>query len=95
MKVSEDAFYAWRKGKTYQLSRQKSELAAAGKEVFWSHRRRYGARRTSAELKAEGIRVWRRLAASLMKAQALTAIRPKRFIPKTIQLGHDFGFSPN
>jgi transposase InsO family protein len=95
LKVSEDAFYAWRAGKTYQLSPQKSEIAERVKEVFLSHRRRYGARRISAELKAEGVRVGRRLAASLMKAQTLTAIRPKRFIPKTTQSGHGFGFSPN
>jgi putative transposase len=95
LKVSEDAFYAWRKGKTYQLSPQKSQLAAAVKEVFYLHRRRYGARRISAELKASGLAVGRRLAANLMKAQTLTAIRPKRFIPKTTESGHDFGFSPN
>ncbi len=95
MKVSVDAFYAWRKGKTYQLSPQKSEMAAAVKEVFYLHRRRYGARRISAELKALGLAVGRRLAANLMKAQTLTAIRPKRFIPKTTQSGHGFGFSPN
>lgn len=95
MKVSEDTFYAWRKGKTYQLSRKKSELAAAVKEVFYLHRRRYGARRISAELKASGLAVGRRLAASLMKAQTLTAIRPKRFVPRTTDSCHDFGFSPN
>jgi hypothetical protein len=39
MKVSEDAFYAWRAGRTYQLSPQKSELAAAVKTVFYLHRR--------------------------------------------------------
>jgi transposase InsO family protein len=77
------------------LSPQKSELAAAVKEVFYLHRRRYGARRISAELKASGLAVGRRLAASLMKAQTLTAIRPRAFIPKTTESGHGFGFSPN
>jgi transposase InsO family protein len=95
MKVSENAFYAWASGRTYQLSRQKSELAAAVKEVFYLHRRRYGARRISAELKDLGLAVGRRLVGSLMKAQTLTAIRPKRFVPKTTQSGHGFGFSPN
>ncbi|HLM60755.1 MAG TPA: IS3 family transposase [Pyrinomonadaceae bacterium] len=82
MKVSEDAFHAWRAGKTYQLSRKKSELAERVKEVFYLHRRRYGARRISAELNAAGLAVGRRLAASLMKQQSLTAIGPKRFVPK-------------
>lgn len=95
LKVSEDAFYAWRRGKTYQLSPPKSELADRVKEVFYLHRRRYGARRVSAELKDQGLAVGRRLAGSLMKAQGLTAIAPKRFVPRTTDSKHDFGFSSN
>jgi transposase InsO family protein len=95
MKVSEDAFYAWAAGKTYQLGEKKQKLAAAVKEVFYLHRRRYGARRISAELKDLGLAVGRRLAGSLMKAQTLTAIRPRAFVPRTTDSCHDFGFSPN
>lgn len=91
MKVSEDAFYAWHAGKTYQLSRKKRELAERVKEVFYLHRRRYGARRISAELLAEGLAVGRRLAGSLMKAQALTAIAPRAFKPRTTDARHDCG----
>lgn len=95
MKVSDAAFYAWGKGRTYRLSPQKSELATRVKEVFYLHRRRYGARRISAELKAEGVKVGRCLASSLMKAQALTAICPKAFKPRTTDSRHAFGFSEN
>jgi putative transposase len=95
MKVSEDAFYAWQAGRSYQLSRKKSELAGRVKEVFYLHRRRYGARRISAELKAEGFVVGRRLAGSLLKKQGLRAIRPKRFVPQTTDSKHGFGFSAN
>ena len=95
LKVSEAAFYAWQKGKTYRLSQKKSELAQAVKEVFYFHRRRYGARRISAELKADGLTVGRRLAGSLMRKQSLTAIQPKRFVPRTTDSSHDFGYSPN
>ena len=95
LRVSEAAFYSWRKGKTYRLSQKKSKLAEAVKEVFYLHRRRYGARRISADLKAEGLSVGRRLAGSLMKAQSLTAIAPKRFVPRTTDSKHDFGFNPN
>jgi transposase InsO family protein len=95
LKVGEAAFYAWRKGQTYRLSPRKQELAAAVKEVFFLHRRRYGARRISAELQAEGLTVGRRLASSLMKEQSLTAIRPKRFVPQTTDSNHAFGYSPN
>jgi transposase InsO family protein len=93
--LSEAAYYAWRGGKTYRLSWKKNELAQAVKEVFYLHRRRYGARRISAELKADGLTVGRRLAGSLMRKQSLTAIRPKRFVPRTTDSKHDFGYSPN
>lgn len=95
LKVGEAAFYARRKGKTYRLGQTKSELAQAVKDVFYSHRRRSGARRISAELKANGLTVGRRLAGSLMKKQSLTAIRPKRFVPKTTDSRHSFGKSKN
>jgi transposase InsO family protein len=95
LRVGEAAFYAWRKGRTYQLSREKSEMAERVKEVFYLHRRRYGARRISAELKASGLEVGRRLAGSLMKAQSLTAIRPRAFKPRTTDSRHALGVSPN
>ncbi len=95
LKSSEAAYYSWRKGKTYRMSQKKSELAKAVKEVFYLHRRRYGARRISAELKADGLAVGRRLTASLMKEQSLTAIRPRAFKPRTTDSRHSFGFSPN
>lgn len=89
LKASEAAFYAWRKGKTYQLSWQKRQLAEAVKEVFYLHRRRYGARRISAALNASGLAVGRRLAGSLMRKQSLTAICPKRFKPRTTDSKHN------
>lgn len=95
LRMSEAAYYAWHKGKTYRLSQKKSKLADRVKEVFYLHRRRYGARRISAELKAEGVAVGRRLAGVLMRKQSLTAIGPKRFVPKTTDSKHSFGYSPN
>lgn len=95
MKVSEDAFYAWRAGKTYQPNEKKRKLAEQVKAVFLSHRRRYGARRIAVELRAEGVEVGRRLASTLMKAQNLTAICPKRFVPRTTDAKHRFGYSGN
>jgi len=95
MKVSEDAFYGWRAGKTYRLSAKKQKLAEQVKTVFWLHRRRYGARRVAAELNATGDKVGRRLAGTLLKSQSLTAIRPKRFVPRTTDSKHGLGFSAN
>ncbi len=95
MKSSEAAYYAWQHGRSYGSSEKRSALAVSVKEVFYLHRRRYGARRISAELKSEGVAVGRRLAGSLMKEQSLTAIGSKRFVPKTTDSKHDFRYSPN
>lgn len=95
MRVSPDAFYSWRTGKTYRLSEPKQLLAEKVKEIFYVHRRRYGARRISADLKAESVAVGRKLAGTLMKRQNLTAIRARRFVPQATDSRHDFGYSPN
>ncbi len=95
MKVSEDSFYSWRKGKTYGLSEKKQALAKEVKAVFYLHRRRYGARRVAAELLSKGWRVGRKRVGTLLKKQGLKAIRPKRFIPKTTDSKHGFGYSAN
>jgi len=58
-------------------------LAAAVKDVFWLHKRRYGTRRISMELKAMGIMAGRYQVRTLMKEQELRAIQPRSFVPKT------------
>lgn len=73
--MSEAAFYAWSGGKSCRMSRRRSEQAEAVKDIFYLHRRHYGARRVSTELKASGLAVGRRLAASLMKAQNILGFR--------------------
>lgn len=95
MKVSADAYYAWSNGKTYRLSKKKQALAEKVKAVFYVHRRRYGARRVSAELKAGNVQIGRRLASSLMKAQGLRAIGPKALVPRTTNSKPAFGYSVN
>ncbi len=95
MKTSEAAYYAWQQGRTHRPSENRNRLAASVKAVFYRHRRRYGARRISAELQAEGVAVGRKLAGTLMKEQSLTAICPRRFVPRTTDSKDGFGYSPN
>ncbi len=59
------------------------EMAAKVKAVFWVHRRRYGSRRISAELKGQGIRAGRYRVRSLMNEQGLRSIQPRSYVPKT------------
>ena len=63
--------------------------------IFWTHRRRYGARRIASELADRGIVACRRTVAEAMKTQGLKSIQPKSFQPKTTESRHRLGYSPN
>lgn len=95
MKVSRSAYYGWESRKARGPdARQKSELDAV-KESFYYHRKRYGTRRLSRELRSKGIEAGRCKVRRLMKEQNLRAITPKRFVPKTTDSKHDSLISPN
>jgi transposase InsO family protein len=80
MRVSSGAYYAYASGKSYVLSTAKAALAIQVREVFEAHRRRYGARRIAAELKAQQVSVGRSQVRSLMKRQGLRAIAHAAFV---------------
>lgn len=65
------------------------------KERFYYHRRRYGTRRISRDLKAKGIEAGRCKVRRLMKEGNLAAINPKRYVPQTTDSKHDKLISPN
>ena len=65
------------------------------KDVFFQHRRRYGARRISMELKERGESCSRDKARKIMVQNGLTAIQPKSFKPRTTESRHKLGYSPN
>ena len=77
------------------LSPQKAALAARVKETFHLRRRRYGARRVAAELKAAGHQAGRCLVRTLMERQGLRPIGPRSFVPRTTDSRHTFAPSPN
>jgi putative transposase len=83
LNVSFSAYYAWLRSETYTLSAAKQTVQEAIKEVFDTHRRRYGAVRISKELARQGIQVGRRAVRTAMQQQGLVAIQPKSFVPKT------------
>jgi putative transposase len=95
MRVSLSAYHAYRSGKSYVLSPQKATLAEQVKETFYLQRRRYGARRIAAELKAEGHHVGRCAVRTLMRRQNLQAIRSRRYVPRTTDSRHTVAPSPN
>ena len=54
-------------------------------DIFWQHKRRYGARRIAVELQAQGQPCGVDRVAKLLKIQGLQAIQPQSFKPKTTE----------
>lgn len=95
MRVSRSAYYAWRLRRERPPDSRLAAEARAVKERFYFHRRRYGTRRISLDLKAKGIGMGRCKVRRLMKEENLKAINPKRFVPQTTDSRHERRISPN
>lgn len=93
--VSRSGFYRWRSGNESKRALRDQELMPVIYEIFWHHRRRYGARRITAELNRLDIAVGVARVARLLKTQGLQAIQPKSFKPKTTQSRHGLGYNDN
>jgi putative transposase len=87
--VSRSGYYAWR-----DRPERQDQLAPKVKEVFWRHSRRYGSRRITAELWRKSV-IGRHRVRRLMREQALQAIQPRRFVPRTTDSRHGQRMSPN
>lgn len=95
MHASESAYHLYASGKSYVLSVEKAGFAKQVADVFNAHRRRYGSRRITAELQAQGVSVGRFQVRSLMRRLQLKAISARRFRPRTTDLQHGCQVSPN
>lgn len=93
--VSRSGFYAWRSGRESKREAQDKKLVPIVQEIFWHHRRRYGARRIVAELARRDIAVGPARVARLLKTQGLRAIQPKSFQPRTTESRHRLGYNDN
>lgn len=93
--VSRSGFYAWRSGEESLRVQRDQELAPVIGEVFWQHRRRYGARRIAVELSSRGIACGVARVARLLKTQGFQAIQPKSYRPRTTESRHRLGYSQN
>jgi putative transposase len=93
--VSRAGFYAWRRETECARARRDRELLPLVRDVFWHHKRRYGARRIAVELHSRGQSCGVDRVAKLLKMQGLRAIQPKSFVPKTTDSRHQLGYSPN
>jgi len=93
--VHRSGYYAWRRGRQSRRAREDAELKPFVREIFWEHRRRYGARRIAEELSAQGKCCGVGRAGRLLREMGLKAIQPKSFRPRTTDSRHRLGYSPN
>jgi putative transposase len=93
--ISRAGYYDWQTERETARQQRDRELSLLIGEVFWQHKRRYGARRIAVELAAGGQRCGVERVAKLLKIQGLKAIQPKSFKPKTTDSRHTLGYSPH
>jgi putative transposase len=93
--VSRAGYYAQAQGGAGLRQRQDARLRPLVQQIFWEHKRRYGARRIAAELAARGEVCGPGRVARLLKQLGLQAIQPRSFRPRTTQSRHPLGYSPN
>ncbi len=95
LEVSRSGFYAWRSEEESRRAAVDRELIPEIVEIFWHHRRRYGARRIAMELEQRGIACGVARVARLLKNQGLQAIQPNSFAPQTTDSRHTLGYNEN
>jgi putative transposase len=93
--VSRAGYYAHVQGSVGPRAQEDARLLPVVRQVFWEHKRRYGARRIAAELAARGEVCGPGRTARLLKQLGLRAIQPRSFRPRTTQSRHPLGSSPH
>jgi putative transposase len=93
--VSRAGYYAYARGEASPREQEDARLRPLVRQIFWEHKRRYGARRIAAELAARGETCGPGRVTRLLKQLGLQAIQPKSFRPRTTQSRHPLGYSPN
>ena len=95
LEVHRSGYYAWRRGRQSRRGREDEALKPVIREIFWEHKRRYGARRISRELSWREERCGVGRVRRLLREMGLKAIQPKSFQPRTTDSRHRLGYSPN
>lgn len=95
LEVSRSGFYAWRSLQESRRAEEDRQLTPIIEDVFWHHRRRYGARRIAVELSQRGMACGVARVSRLLKTLGLRAIQPKSFAPKTTESRHRLGYNQN
>lgn len=95
LNVNRAAYYEFRNGLKCARKQEDERLKPLIKDVFLIHRRRYGARRISKELQANGETCGREKTGRLMQEMQLFAIQPRSHKPRTTNSRHKLGYNEN
>jgi putative transposase len=95
MGVSPAGYYAWRGRPESPRKIANRVLLTEIRRVHTAHRRRYGAPRIHAALRAEGYRASRGRVERLMRYHGIRALTPRRFRVCTTDSRHDLPIAPN
>lgn len=95
LEVHRSRYYAWQRGSESRRAREDSELKPLIREIFWEHKRRYGARRIARELSSRNVPCGVGRSARLLREMGLRAIQPKSYRPRTTDSRHKLGYSPH
>ncbi len=93
--IHRSRYYAWRRGGRSRRAQEDEALKPLIREIFWEHRRRYGARRIARELRARNQPCDVGRVGRLLRDMGLKAIQPKSYRPRTTDSRHCLGYSPN
>lgn len=93
--VHRSLYYGWRAGNSSIRAAKDCELKPIVQEIFWEHKRRYGARRIARELAGRNRPCGVERVGRLLRELELKAIQPKSYRPRTTDSRHRLGFSPN
>ena len=93
--IHRSRYYAWRQGSLSVRGQEDQRLKSLIRDIYWEHKRRYGARRIARELSARDVRCGVRRVGRLLREMGLRAIQPKSFRPRTTDSRHRLGYSPN
>lgn len=95
LSVSRSGFNSWQFRGLSARDERDEELMPLILEIFWRHRRRYGARRIAMDLADRGEPCGVARVAKLLETQGLRAIQPKSFRPRTTNSRHQLGYNSN
>jgi putative transposase len=95
LEVHRSSYYAYRRGRLSGRAAEDRDVKPLIREIFWEHKRRYGARRIARELSSRQASCGVCRVGRLLREMGLKAIQPKSFRPRTTDSRHRLGYSPN